>query len=191
MASDLVVSRLASALAADALRAAARRSPNRVLVSTGLMPSTAPRDRRGAAPLTVSIDTVRLVAGIERVTRQLLDLLAALLDAHLRNQEVHGYALMKRTGLSGPSIYRGLDRLEDANLVDARWEEMPPGDERPRRCYYRLNPSGVVIARKLLAERRPEVLAGMGRTRLQPAPGLRMAFNNLFRRLALTAGSAE
>lgn len=139
--------------------------------------------------LTVSIDTVRLVPGIERVTRQLIDLLAALLDAHLRNQEVHGYALMKRTGLSGPSVYRGLDRLEDADLVDARWEEMPPGDDRPRRCYYRLNPSGVAIARKLLAERRPQVLAHLGRTPLQPAPGLWMAFNNLLRRFAFTAGS--
>jgi PadR family transcriptional regulator PadR len=127
--------------------------------------------------------------GIERVTRQLLDLLAALLDAHLRNQEVHGYGLMKRTGLSGPSVYRGLDRLEDADLVDARWEEMPPGDDRPRRCYYRLNSSGVVIAHKLLAERRPEVLPRLGHAPLQPAPGLRMAFNSLFRRFAFAVGS--
>jgi PadR family transcriptional regulator, regulatory protein PadR len=126
------------------------------------------------------------MAGIERVTRQLLDLLAVLLDAHLRGQELHGYALMKRTGLSGPSTYRGLDRLEDAHLVDARWEELPPGDERPRRCYYRLNPSGVAVARRLLAERRPEVLAHLGRTPRRRAPEVRPGLNALF-----MAGGAE
>lgn len=109
------------------------------------------------------------MAGIERVTRQLLDLLAVLLAAHLRGEEVHGYAVMKRAGLTGPSTYRGLDRLEDAHLVDARWEELPEGDERPRRCYYRLNPAGVATARDLLGERRPAVLEQLGRT--PPAKG--------------------
>jgi PadR family transcriptional regulator len=102
------------------------------------------------------------MTGVERVTRQLLDLLAALLAAHLRGEELHGYALMKRAGLTGPSTYRGLDRLEDEHLVDARWEELPAGDERPRRCYYRLNTAGAEAARRLLAERRPAVLDQLG-----------------------------
>jgi PadR family transcriptional regulator len=102
------------------------------------------------------------MVGVERVTRQLLDLLAVLLAAHLRGEELHGYAMMKRAGLTGPSTYRSLDRLEDADLVDARWEELPAGDERPRRCYYRLNHAGAAVARKLLAERRPAVLKQLG-----------------------------
>ena len=104
------------------------------------------------------------VSGIERVTSQLLALLEAMLDAYLRNQELHGYALMKRAKLSGPSTYRNLDRLEDANLVTSRWEELPTGDERPRRCFYSLNPDGAAMARELLAERNPEALKRVGRT---------------------------
>jgi PadR family transcriptional regulator PadR len=114
------------------------------------------------------------MAGIERVTPQLLDLLFALLDAHVRDEELHGYALKKRAGLSGPSTYRGLDRLEDAHLVDCRWEELPDGDERPRRRYYRLNPDGLATARRLLGERRPEALQRLGgppRWPLLPRPG--------------------
>jgi PadR family transcriptional regulator len=110
------------------------------------------------------------VVGIERVTRQLLDLLAVLLAAHLRGEELHGYAMMKRAGLTGPSTYRSLDRLEDARLVDARWEKFSAGDERPRRCYYRLNRAGVAAARTLLAERRPAVLEQLGPLPPEKAP---------------------
>lgn len=130
------------------------------------------------------------VTGIERVTRQLLDLLAVLLDAYMRGEEVHGYALMKRAGLSGPSTYRNLDRLEDADLVEARWEEFLEGDRRPRRCYYRLNPAGAATARELLAER-PEVLERLGRTppgRFRaPKPG----FGTLFAALAGHTGGVR
>jgi PadR family transcriptional regulator PadR len=113
------------------------------------------------------------VSGIERVTSQLLALLEVLLDAYVRDQELHGYALMKRARLSGPSTYRNLDRLEDANLVTVRWEELPAGDERPRRCFYSLNPDGAATARRLLAERNPGALERIGRVppdRL-PQPG--------------------
>lgn len=105
------------------------------------------------------------------MTRQLLDLLAVLMAAHLSGEELHGYALMKRAALTGPSTYRCLDRLEDAHLVDACWEELPEGDERPRRCYYRLNPAGVATARTLLAERRPAVLEQLGYTPRTDSPG--------------------
>jgi PadR family transcriptional regulator, regulatory protein PadR len=123
------------------------------------------------------------MAGIERVTRQLLDLLYVLLDAHVQGEELHGYAIKKRAGLSGPSTYRGLDRLEDAHLVDFRWEEMPEGDDRPRRCYYRLNTDGIATARTLLAERRPEALQRLGRpTGLpRPRPGTATAFTRIVR----------
>jgi DNA-binding PadR family transcriptional regulator len=128
------------------------------------------------------------MAGIERVTGQLLDLLSVLLDAHVRDEELHGYAIKKRAGLSGPSTYRGLDRLEDAHLVDWRWEELPDGDDRPRRCYYRLNSDGAATARRLLAERRPEALQRIGRTRNGlpwPSPGIGTAVTAMNR---LTGG---
>ncbi len=115
------------------------------------------------------------MAGIERVTRQLLDLLTVLLDAYVHDVELHGYEIKKLAGLSGPSTYRGLDRLGDADLVEARWEKQADGDTRPRRRYYRLNPAGAATARKLLSER-PEALERLGRTPRgwfpAPRPGL-------------------
>jgi DNA-binding PadR family transcriptional regulator len=118
----------------------------------------------------------KTMAGIERVTRQLLDMLFVLLDAYARSEELHGYEIKKRAGLSGPSTYRGLDRLEDGNLIEARWEDLPEGDHRPRRCYYRLNAEGAAAARKLLGERRPEALQRLGRRTPgwspAPRPGL-------------------
>ena len=112
------------------------------------------------------------MAGIERVTRHLVALLAVLLNAYLRDEELHGYAIMKRAHLNGPSTYRNLDRLEDAHLVEVRWEELPAGDDRPRRIYYRLNPEGAATARAIIGERRPELLESLGRTPPASVPRL-------------------
>ena len=120
--------------------------------------------------------TISVMAGIERVTRQLLDLLMVLLDAYMRDVELHGYEIKKLAGLSGPSTYRGLDRLEDAGLIEARWEKQQEGDARPRRRYYQLNPEGAATVRTLLSERRPEALQRLGRAPSGwspiPRPGL-------------------
>jgi DNA-binding PadR family transcriptional regulator len=110
------------------------------------------------------------MAGIERVTRQLIAVLAVLLEACIQGEDLHGYELMKRAGLSSASTYRNLDRLEDAQLVEAHWEELSDQDDRPRRRYYRLNPIGAATARKILAERRPEALERLGRARREPQP---------------------
>jgi len=125
------------------------------------------------------------MSGIERVTRQLLDLLFALLDAYTRNEQLHGYELKQRARLTGPSTYRGLDRLEDAGLIEAHWEELAEGDHRPRRRYYRLNADGAATARQLLSERRPEALQSLGRTPTgwspAPRPGLGTRFARIMR----------
>jgi PadR family transcriptional regulator, regulatory protein PadR len=122
----------------------------------------------------------KAMTGIERVTNQLLQLIFVLLEAYSQNEELHGYEIKKRAGLTGPSTYRGLDRLEDANLIEARWEELREGEHRPRRCYYRLNAEGAATARKLLAERHPGALQRLGGTRSWRAPAPTPRFNTHF-----------
>jgi PadR family transcriptional regulator, regulatory protein PadR len=93
---------------------------------------------------------------LQRITQPLLDVLEVLLRAFDDpDMQLHGYAIMRVTRRSGPTIYGVLDRLEDAKWVTGRWEEQEPDSTRPRRRLYRLTPSGAVEARKLLAERRP------------------------------------
>ncbi|WP_371408905.1 PadR family transcriptional regulator [Micromonospora zamorensis] len=91
--------------------------------------------------------------GPVRVTGPLLAVLDALLDAD--DHELHGWAIMKATGKSGPTIYKILERLAESKWVTSRWEEdAEPG--KPRRRYYRLTPHGAASARSLIAARRPK-----------------------------------
>jgi DNA-binding PadR family transcriptional regulator len=108
---------------------------------------------------------------IERITRPAVVVLAVLLDAYSQGKELHGYAIMKMAWLGGPAVYRSLDRLEDAGFTDARWEELPPGADRPRQRYYRLNEAGAAAAREIVAQHRPDLLEHPRRVR--PAPALR------------------
>ncbi len=87
--------------------------------------------------------------GIERVTEPTLDVLEALLSAD--GFELHGWAIIKTTGRSGPTVYKILERISGAGLVTERWEDRPAEDGKPRRRYYRLTPTGVVRAESLLA----------------------------------------
>jgi PadR family transcriptional regulator, regulatory protein PadR len=85
-----------------------------------------------------------------RVTKPLLAVLGALLDAE--GYELHGWAIMKQTGRSGPTIYKILERLAEAKWVTSRWEDdAEPG--KPRRRYYRLTPHGEASARALVTSR--------------------------------------
>jgi DNA-binding PadR family transcriptional regulator len=91
-----------------------------------------------------------------RVTNSLLDVLTALLEAFDKNgQELHGWAIIKATGCSGPTVYGVVDRLEDAGWITGRWEDHNPQPNKPRRRFYRLTPDGVVSASRLLTARRP------------------------------------
>jgi PadR family transcriptional regulator PadR len=67
-----------------------------------------------------------------------LDVLNLLLSAWETKAEVHGWYIMNALKRSGPSVYRALDRLEEYGWINASWEVLPPGDERPRRRYYSL-----------------------------------------------------
>lgn len=92
---------------------------------------------------------------LQRVTVPTLDVVEQLLNAHATDAEVHGWALRKAVGRSGPTVYGVLDRLEDAGWVTGRWEDNPV-ESNPRRRLYRLTPEGLDQAQTLLAERRPE-----------------------------------
>ena len=102
-----------------------------------------------------------------RVTKPLLDVLEALLQAFdSRANDLHGWAIMKATKRSGPTVYGVLDRLEDIGWITGRWEDENPEPGKPRRRLYSITPSGVAGAREILRERRPQML----RPRLS-APG--------------------
>lgn len=105
-----------------------------------------------------------MTKGAMRVTGPLLDVLEALLAA--ADFELHGYAIMGESRLSGPTVYRILERLTSAGLLSDRWEDSPePG--KPRRRYHKLTPDGVSYARSKLAERRP---SGWVRAVITPLP---------------------
>ncbi|MGW3650013.1 PadR family transcriptional regulator [Streptomyces sp. NPDC000878] len=98
------------------------------------------------------------MSGISRVTDPLLDVLEVFLGA-LRDgpRDLHGWAIMKETKRSGPTVYGVLDRLEEAGWVTSRWEEQP-AENKPRRRFYTITPNGRVAAASLLAERRPSAV---------------------------------
>jgi DNA-binding PadR family transcriptional regulator len=100
------------------------------------------------------------------VTEPLLDVLEALLEA--RDYELYGWAITKATRRASPTVYKILERLTDRGMVTARWEDLPPHVNRPRRRFYRLTGHGVTAASALLRERRPQRRPA---TRPRPATG--------------------
>lgn len=107
------------------------------------------------------------MAGPDRVTNPLLDVLEVFLQLLGSNaDELHGWAIMKATKRSGPTVYGVLDRLEDCGWITGRWEDQHPEPSKPRRRFYRLTPVGATAARQLLLERRPKAVRSM-----HPAPG--------------------
>ena len=114
----------------------------------------------------LNLGKVSPMAAPFRVTPPLLDVLEVLLDAG--EQERHGWAIMKASKRTGPTVYQVLERLAAAKWVQARWEEQHPELGRPRRRFYRLTPPGVASARALLAERRPRAWTAP----LRPVPGM-------------------
>lgn len=104
------------------------------------------------------------MAGPLRVTSPLLDVVEVLLQAATEDTELHGWAIMKATKRSGPTVYGVLDRLEDMGWITGHWEDQNPEPNKPRRRFYRVTPTGTVEAQQILTERRPEVLRRGRRT---------------------------
>jgi PadR family transcriptional regulator PadR len=89
--------------------------------------------------------------GPARITQPLLDVLDVLLDAD--DDGLHGWAIIKTTRRSAPTVYKILERLDEAGWLTSRWEDnTEPG--RPRRRYYRLTGHGAASARAIVAQRR-------------------------------------
>ncbi len=61
----------------------------------------------------------------------------------------YGFDIAAATGLRRGTVYPILRRLEEAQLVEARWEEVGKFQDegRPARRYYRLNDDGRALAR--------------------------------------------
>lgn len=96
--------------------------------------------------------------GPVRVTQPLMDVLEVLLAAE--DHELHGWAIMKATKRSGPTIYKILERLATSGWVSWRWEEQSSDATGPRKRFYRLTPNGLVKAAAILQERRGARRAG-------------------------------
>ena len=73
------------------------------------------------------------------LTTQLV--LNALLEQPSR--ELYGLEICAKAGLPSGTIHPILARLEKAEWLESHWEDIDPREQgRPRRRYYRLNPSG-------------------------------------------------
>jgi DNA-binding PadR family transcriptional regulator len=98
----------------------------------------------------------------------LIDVLAIFVGAFQDGTELHGWAIMKATKRSGPTVYGVLDRLEEIEWITGRWEDENPNPSKPRRRFYRLTSAGAAGAMEILRERRPQGL----RRDFSPAPRL-------------------
>jgi PadR family transcriptional regulator, regulatory protein PadR len=124
-----------------------------------------------------------------RVTDPLLEVVEVLLEA---DASLYGWAIMKQTQRSGPTVYQVLERLRKAEWVECWWEDeeapqapesttralaaskraepkQPERDNVPRRRYYALSGKGAVQAPRLLAERGHRL---PDRRQVKPVPGI-------------------
>jgi PadR family transcriptional regulator PadR len=62
----------------------------------------------------------------------------------------YGYELGTEVGLKSGSLYPILVRLADRGLLEATWEQGPPG--KPPRHQYRLTAAGLAVATSLPAD---------------------------------------
>jgi PadR family transcriptional regulator PadR len=98
------------------------------------------------------------MGGLVRITNPLLDVLEVLLQAFdSRTADLHGWAIMKATKRSGPTVYGVLDRLEDIGWISGRWEDENPEPGKPRRLQARGRFSAsAVLTRSVPGAGRPE-----------------------------------
>jgi PadR family transcriptional regulator, regulatory protein PadR len=85
------------------------------------------------------------------LTHRALKLLALMLDNIRR--EYAGIELMELTGIPSGNLYPLLIKLQQAGILESRWEDVDPKEAgRNRRRYYRLSTHGVEVAQNVLRE---------------------------------------
>jgi PadR family transcriptional regulator, regulatory protein PadR len=90
------------------------------------------------------------------MTTSVLKVVSAMLTDPTADR--YGLDLMRDTGLASGTLYPILVRLERADWVSARWEDIDPVAEgRPSRRYYRLTAHGVSGARREIAAIRQQL----------------------------------
>lgn len=69
---------------------------------------------------------------------------AAVILQALANGYQYGFDIMDITGLPSGTVYPALRRLEQAGLIDSKWEKpaIAQREQRPPRKYYELMPDG-------------------------------------------------
>ncbi|HCT77515.1 MAG TPA: PadR family transcriptional regulator [Micromonosporaceae bacterium] len=121
------------------------------------------------------IGKIRAVGFPGRVTEPTLDVLEVLIRSYVDGVEIHGWAVTKAIGRSGPTVYGVLDRLEDMSWISGRWDDAVV-EGTPRRRLYQLTPDGFAATRSLLMERRPARQVSATATKVQrPWPVLDVA----------------
>jgi DNA-binding PadR family transcriptional regulator len=87
---------------------------------------------------------------LKRMTDPIRRVLVVLLEDPTGQH--YGYEVHKRSGTTGASAKRILDRLVEHGWVTDEWEEIDQVAEgRPRRRYFRLTPDGISMAKATLA----------------------------------------
>ncbi|HEY8601869.1 MAG TPA: helix-turn-helix transcriptional regulator [Thermomicrobiales bacterium] len=91
-----------------------------------------------------------------------INILSGGLELQARSEQFHGFALAKKIGEQQQSrtltaygtLYRALDRLAKAGLVEAEWEDpqIAASEQRPRRRLYRITLDGTRALQQALKE---------------------------------------
>ena len=103
-----------------------------------------------------------------RVTGPLLDILELFLHAWQDQRDLHGWQIMREARLTGPTVFRVLDQLEDRGWIIGSWDQQGARQGQPRVRLYRLSPTGTVAAREVIAE---QSMMAQKRTRWRVRPG--------------------
>jgi DNA-binding PadR family transcriptional regulator len=91
---------------------------------------------------------------------RLTDNVVAIFNTMLERpgKEMYGLEIADAAGIGSATIYAAMTRMERANVLTARWENVDPSDVgRPRRRLYRLTGEGAETGRMAVAAYQPRV----------------------------------